>query len=162
MNQSDDEEVYNNHWKKIISIYAKDHQSRIEFRWMTLSYLIDKYLLSKTLDPKLIDVGSGDGTTLQLVLKNFGIIGDGIEFASIPTNIAIAKGFTIYQFSLEENFFLKENYYDAVICSEVIEHLRYPQKALENIKNLLKPDGMVFFSVPNIGFIKFRIRLCIG
>jgi O-antigen biosynthesis protein len=39
---------------------------------------------------------------------------------------------------------------DYVILADVLEHLHNPQKVLENIKKVLKPNGSVWISVPNI------------
>lgn len=40
--------------------------------------------------------------------------------------------------------------FDALICSEVIEHLVDPEPVLKKLVALLKPGGMVFASSPNV------------
>ncbi|MBF0376662.1 MAG: class I SAM-dependent methyltransferase [Desulfamplus sp.] len=40
------------------------------------------------------------------------------------------------------------NTFDVVICSEVMEHIHQEQKALEELKRVLKPNGQLALSVP--------------
>lgn len=46
----------------------------------------------------------------------------------------------------------KDNDYDYVIFADVLEHLRDPQKILENSKALLKSSGSIWISIPNIAY----------
>ncbi|MBF0228435.1 MAG: class I SAM-dependent methyltransferase [Desulfamplus sp.] len=41
-----------------------------------------------------------------------------------------------------------DNTFDIVICSEVMEHIHQEQKALEELKRVLKPKGQLALSVP--------------
>lgn len=42
----------------------------------------------------------------------------------------------------------KDNSFDVVFLLEVLEHLDYPDKALEEIKRILKPGGVLILGVP--------------
>lgn len=44
---------------------------------------------------------------------------------------------------------LEKGKYDLVVCSEVLEHLEEPERALRNIKELCAENGFVLLSVPN-------------
>ena len=46
----------------------------------------------------------------------------------------------------------KENYFDYVICSEVLEHLEEDKKALREVKRVLKRKGTLILTVPNYDF----------
>ncbi|MEI6916388.1 MAG: class I SAM-dependent methyltransferase [Armatimonadota bacterium] len=52
--------------------------------------------------------------------------------------------------------------YDHVIYADVLEHLANPWLALERTKKLLKPDGTVIASIPNIAYYKIRKQLLLG
>ena len=52
--------------------------------------------------------------------------------------------------------------YDIVLCADVIEHVREPEKLLEQIRDLLTPRGMVIGSVPNFGHWYSRGRTALG
>ena len=54
-----------------------------------------------------------------------------------------------------ENFFNKLNKqkitkFDYIIFADVLEHLYYPEKVLARSANLIKPDGSIWISIPNI------------
>ncbi len=53
----------------------------------------------------------------------------------------------------------KEEKFDVVVASEVIEHLYYPDIVLEKINGVLKPGGYLVGSVPNAFNLKNRVRL---
>jgi 2-polyprenyl-3-methyl-5-hydroxy-6-metoxy-1,4-benzoquinol methylase len=39
--------------------------------------------------------------------------------------------------------------FDIVTCNDVIEHVKDPMLAMSRIKEIIKPDGLVFFEIPN-------------
>lgn len=49
---------------------------------------------------------------------------------------------------------IPDNHYDAVFCTEVIEHVSNPFLATAEVLRILKPDGFAFFSSP----FAFRIH----
>jgi len=49
---------------------------------------------------------------------------------------------------------LKSNYYDAVLCTEVLEHVYDPFRAVSELFRILKPRGIVLVTVP----FNFRIH----
>lgn len=48
--------------------------------------------------------------------------------------------------------------FDLVVCTEVIEHLDSTRHCLQHIHALLKPDGLLLLSLPNIEHWKGRIK----
>ena len=47
-------------------------------------------------------------------------------------------------------FYQKNNEYDYILFADVLEHLREPMDALKWAVRLLKPDGKIIISIPNI------------
>lgn len=72
--------------------------------------------------------------------------------------------FEFYNFNIEgDDIPLKNHYFDVVIFCEVIEHLTYdPIKALLNIKNLLKDNGYLIFSTPNVSRLENVAKMIAG
>jgi ubiquinone/menaquinone biosynthesis C-methylase UbiE len=54
------------------------------------------------------------------------------------------------------------NSFDVVVFSEVMEHVRFPQKVLKEIARVLKPDGKLVGSVPNSFRLRNRLRFLAG
>ena len=51
--------------------------------------------------------------------------------------------------------------FDAVIATEVIEHVRYPYRLLEEIRRVLRPSGRVLLSTPNVAIPVNRVALAL-
>jgi ubiquinone/menaquinone biosynthesis C-methylase UbiE len=52
--------------------------------------------------------------------------------------------------------------FDIVVFSEVMEHLRFPQKALSEITRVLRPKGRLVGSVPNSFRLRNRLKFMVG
>jgi SAM-dependent methyltransferase len=48
---------------------------------------------------------------------------------------------------------IKDNQFDTVFCSQVLEHVPEPQKVFNEIHRILKKDGHVIFTVPFLGYL---------
>lgn len=60
-----------------------------------------------------------------------------------------------------ENIPLKPNLFDAVICTEVLEHLPQPEKAVQEIFQVLKHGGLLIGSVPSANPV-WKLRSCLS
>ncbi len=43
--------------------------------------------------------------------------------------------------------------YDAIVCLDVVEHLPDDRRAVEHLRDLLKPNGALFIAVPALQFL---------
>lgn len=118
-------------------------------------YLIERFyavLLSEAgkLKPdSILDVGCGEGFTLERLEKaDIGKKLEGVDF--LDTAIQIGRK-QFPQFTLKQgNIYAlpyKDDSFDLLICSEVLEHLDHPDEALKELKRVSKK--YVLFSVPN-------------
>lgn len=46
----------------------------------------------------------------------------------------------------------EEHAYDVIVCADVLEHLRRPEQVVAACHRLLRPDGALLVSVPNVGY----------
>jgi 2-polyprenyl-3-methyl-5-hydroxy-6-metoxy-1,4-benzoquinol methylase len=99
---------------------------------------------------RILDVGCGNGN----IAKGIGSLGyevAGIDFSSDAINYARSKNklsnVTFSVRSAEE--VSAQEHFDAVICSEVLEHLHLPGTLVHTIANILKTDGILIATVPN-------------
>ena len=52
--------------------------------------------------------------------------------------------------------------FDAIVCGDLVEHLRDPTAALERLRPLLRPDGRLVLSTPNVANWAMRLSLLAG
>ncbi|EKD65338.1 MAG: methyltransferase type 11 [uncultured bacterium] len=112
--------------------------------------------LAKPINPNtVLDAGCGEGFTLnKLMSNNIGKSIEGVEYTKEAITLgkklfpkAKIKSGSIYELPYKNNSF------DLVICTEVLEHMEYPQKALLEALRVSKKH--IILSVPNEPF--FRI-----
>jgi ubiquinone/menaquinone biosynthesis C-methylase UbiE len=109
----------------------------------------DKIALSHVTGNRIVDIGCGEGITLEKLVKLYpGKQVIGID--SEPENIDICQkhGLTV-QYGTVYNLPFEAGSVDCVLFFEVIEHLNEPEKALEEIYRVLKPGGRLILIFPN-------------
>ncbi len=52
--------------------------------------------------------------------------------------------------------------YDVLLAAAVLEHLKSPERLLHEVRPLLKPDGQVIVSLPNVAYWRVRLALLAG
>lgn len=104
---------------------------------------------------KLLDVGCGNGK-LMIWYQEHGWDTVGIEPSAKGAMIARAQGLKIIESSLEEAS-LPDNYFNAIMMVQVLEHLRDPKGALSKLYRALCPGGLIVAGVPNFLCIDRRV-----
>lgn len=98
---------------------------------------------------KILDVGCADGRLL-LILKELGFEAVGLELAqSLVDRARVYSGCNVFYGTAEEMIMFKDREFDCVICTEVLEHVPNPSKALLEIYRVLKSNGTAIISSPN-------------
>lgn len=99
----------------------------------------------------ILDIGSNRGTFIDYIKKNNSKIKiDGYETKKKLINNKI-KGVKVLNLKFEKAK-LKKNFYDFVYCVHTLEHLESITNSLKKLRVSLKPEGLIFFAVPNINF----------
>jgi len=128
--------------------------SDLYFWYQARKILIDNLLKSKlgnfSPDRKILDIGCGTGTELE-ILKKYGQV-SGLDIDDSALNIIKAHGCLTIKGDIE-NITLEKNSFDGICCFDVLEHLRGDQAVLEKIYTALKPGGYIFFTVPAFNFL---------
>ena len=72
------------------------------------------------------------------------------KYVEATSYIGIDASFKVSQDVVASSEFLpfESDCFDGVICTEVLEHLKEPQRCLSEIRRVLKPGGTVYLSVP--------------
>lgn len=115
-----------------------------------LDFIIKSILDLNNSQLKILDVGCGNGN-IALALGSLGytVTGIDIDINSIDT-AKTRNTFSNVTFKvLDANYFLLQDEFDVVVCSEVLEHLEKPHELLASIHTILKNNGMLIATVPN-------------
>ena len=107
---------------------------------------------------KILDVGCGDGSFSHYIKDKFNKI-YGAEIAYEAALIAQKQNIITSVMDLNLSLPYKDNTFDAVICSDVIEHLFDPGFLLSEIYRVLRPNGQLVLTTPNIRYFRHLYRL---
>jgi 2-polyprenyl-3-methyl-5-hydroxy-6-metoxy-1,4-benzoquinol methylase len=110
-------------------------------------------VLARMVEPgqRVLELGTGPGTVTR-ILHSKGCQVTGVEMD--PETLATCAPFCerTVQANLEDPDWaaaLAGEKFDAVICADVLEHLRNPRPLLQQLHSFLKPGGSVLMSLPN-------------
>ncbi|AFH50690.1 SAM-dependent methyltransferase [Ignavibacterium album JCM 16511] len=94
-----------------------------------------------------LDIGCGEGRTLiEGLRRGWNVTGIDIVDNRIPEARTEKINFASGKFLELE---LPENFYDFVYLDSVLEHVLQPVEYLNKIRNILKPNGILYIGVPN-------------
>ena len=112
---------------------------------------------------RVLDIGCGAGDNARL-LKAMGLSVDGITLSEAEATTARQVCGSVFVHDLESGLPPHLNTtYDAVVCSHVLEHLRWPDRLLKEVREILRPNqGALLVALPNVLFYKNRWRLLAG
>ncbi len=113
----------------------------------------------------LLDVGCFDGTKSILYAQAAKCAEVwGVDF--LPDKLAEARQRGLHTLEADLNTDLPLPFppasFDIIVCSEVIEHVFSPDDLLEEMARLLKPDGYILLTTPNLASWKNRLALGLG
>lgn len=119
-----------------------------------LSMVSPLMALAKRRGLSLLEVGCGYGLSLHFAREALGWQVQGCDPSSLARVGAEDLGLDISPEYLEPGSQLNGAPFDVIYSSEVIEHVSNPVAFLQTLKGLLKPDGMLILTTPNVGGIR--------
>ena len=146
---------------KINKIYQKEYYSNVkpdyiisqlkDYDWWyqnntKLLFEIKKIILSD--GNRFLDIGSGPGLMLKAATDN-GWDALGVEPNTIAADFSISNGGNVLNDFFSSEILDKIGVFDAIYCSEVIEHVIDPSEFIMMIKSITKPGGVICIIVPN-------------
>jgi SAM-dependent methyltransferase len=102
----------------------------------------------------MLDAGCGTGLNLSSMPS--GSVGLDIN----PRNLALIRGRLPDRTAVEgdiEDMPFADAAFETVLCTEVLEHVPYPERALAEVRRVLRPGGLLLGSVPSRSLI-WRLR----
>ncbi len=95
----------------------------------------------------LLDVGCGSGEFLTQA-RQLGWTTTGVEFDPQAAEVARRDGNEVFVGTLEQAEFRNEQF-DVITLSHVIEHLPHPNVTLSECNRIMKPGGVLWVATPN-------------
>lgn len=108
---------------------------------------------------KVLDLGCGDGTLLQMLVERRGVLARGVEISDEGVRQCIAKGLTVDHADLDEGLGdYPDDSFDHVILSQTLQTVRRPTLVL---KEMLRVGRTGIVSFPNFGYWRVRWQLLV-
>ncbi|MFX0106749.1 MAG: class I SAM-dependent methyltransferase [Candidatus Hodarchaeota archaeon] len=112
---------------------------------------------------RVLDVGCGDGWFGRRIIEDFGADVHGVDISEDALKIAESSGLKVKKQDLDgTELAYPNNHFDAVLCGDIIEHLLNTEFFLKEIRRVLKKNGFLILSVPNIAAYYNRLLLLTG
>jgi 2-polyprenyl-3-methyl-5-hydroxy-6-metoxy-1,4-benzoquinol methylase len=105
---------------------------------------------------RLLDIGCAIGTELT-VARERGWNTSGIELASASILIAQDAGLDVRSQELLDAQFATESF-DLITMNHVLEHVAHTPAFMREVGRILRRDGLLFISLPNVHAWKFYFR----
>ncbi len=106
---------------------------------------------------RVLDVGCGDGSLMNYLVKEKNIETRGLELNQNNVQECLNKGLTVIQGNAETELYqFPEKSFDYVVLSQTLQAFYKPDKVLNE---LLRIGKYVIVSIPNFGYWKVRTSL---
>lgn len=136
-----------------------------EFTWASEKIkLLISVLKSLPCRDRVADIGCRSGGQAAYYQAQAGIKEmHGFEIGPLPLIEAKKKGLQVHEWiSGVSPCPVSDNFFDAIIAGDLIEHLLDTDVFLEELVRVIKPEGYLLITTPNIAWWWNRIRLLIG
>lgn len=108
---------------------------------------------------RVLDVGCGDGSLLERLVKEKGARGTGIELEEANVRKAIQRGLSVHHGDAEEGLdHYADDKFDVVIFSLTIQELGHPQRLL---REAFRVGKQLIVTFPNFGHWQARWQLAV-
>ncbi len=123
--------------------------------------------LIKEAPEQILEIGCGAGATGLAIKQKFPDVNYiGIDSDKEAAEIARTRLDKVIVSDIEkvplDTFGLEKEYFDLIICADILEHLYDPWKMLHDLRGYLTPNGKIFSSIPNVQYINHIINFMHG
>lgn len=105
----------------------------------------------------VLDLGCGDGAVSEFLQKVLGMDIVGADMSSKALKVAKERGVKVVQVDVEKTLPFEDEAFDTVFWGDNVEHLFSPQKTLVEVRRVLKKEGRLILSCPNMGYWRYRL-----
>ncbi len=139
-------------------IYRKTHWVRV----VNVIKLIKNEIRGKdSKDIKLLSLGCASGIVEKEIL-DLGVKVYGVDIAEKPLKEAAKKGVITKKADITKKLPFASESFDIILAAEVIEHLIDIRPFFAEMNRLLKKEGVIVLTTPNMGKLLDRIKFLFG
>jgi SAM-dependent methyltransferase len=102
--------------------------------------------LRSSMGGRWLDVGFGNGSLLTTAAE-FGYEVVGLDLREKNVRVLRKYGFEVHAVELVD--YRPDEPFDFISMADVLEHMPFPKNALLHARELLRPEGLLFLSMPN-------------
>ncbi|WP_446875181.1 class I SAM-dependent methyltransferase [Phormidesmis sp. 146-35] len=138
---------------------------QVELRWASEKIrLLIKTLKALPQRERVADIGCRSGGQAAYYQEQAGIREmHGFDIAPVPLAEARKKGIVTHEWiSGVSPCPVEDNFFDAIIAGDLIEHLVDTDVFLEELHRVLRPGGYLLITTPNLAWWWSRVRLLLG
>ncbi len=114
---------------------------------------------------RVLDLGTGSGALGKFLTYFKGCTVDGVNYNAVEASLAEPYYRRVLVADLEQcdlaSMFASERY-DYIVCADVLEHIRTPERVAQAGHGLLAKNGRLLLSVPNTGYVGLIAELIAG
>jgi methionine biosynthesis protein MetW len=122
--------------------------------------VIEKWIRENS---EVLSIGCGDGLLEGYLIEKKNCEVTGVDVSATALEKAKERGVKVLQRDLNLGLNLPpETQFDYVVCSEILEHLPFPERILTEIRTLHLFRDNLICTIPNIAHFRHRFRLLLG
>ena len=99
-----------------------------------------------------LEVGSGRGEMLD-ILEEAGLVAVGLEGSAASVKHGRGQGRNMIEGYIGDDGVLDKAQYDMFICLNYLEHVPYPGRVLQIVREALNDSGIGYLTVPNLDYL---------
>jgi 2-polyprenyl-3-methyl-5-hydroxy-6-metoxy-1,4-benzoquinol methylase len=109
---------------------------------------------------RVLELGCGAGATSAAIKELFECEAWGIEINEAAAETARKKLDRVITANIDNRTpELPRDYFDLVICADVLEHLAAPDNALRRLREFMAPEAQIIASIPNISYLPALMKI---
>jgi methionine biosynthesis protein MetW len=123
---------------------------------------VDLVLIAGMIEPgtRVLDVGCGDGALLDLLRREKGVEGRGIDVERENVAACVSRGLSVIQGDADSDLDgYPDKAFDVVILSQTIQATRRPKRVIEN---LIRIGAKAVVTFPNFAHWRIRSQILFG
>lgn len=125
--------------------------------------IVIKKLLRIMEGDKILDIGCSSGIIGYSIMKEHSCKIFGIDIDQEKLKVAKQRGLNVKMVNIEkENLPYKPQFFNTILFTEVIEHITEYHHVLDGIYQVLKSEGTLILSTPNLNSGQNILRILVG